>query len=759
MILVLGLCAGAALAQEDDAVPVRTGTHAAFTRIVFQFPVRRDWRLGRSGDGYELALPGGAALDLSGVFDRIDRDRIASMSAPPDGTSVQIDLACTCHATAFRFNDSWLVIDINDGAPPDTARFEAPVPPRATAGTETPAPDRAPFAAGHLTDPGPAPVIRPLPDMPTTVAPGDELARAARVADAQAAILEEISRAAGQGLLQGTEGGAWSQTGPGRLPVLAGRGAPGTAPLPEELAARIGIAADTAVDTAAERDQGPRSGVPFAASCPAPAMFDVPGWSDGSPPGAQIGALRRQLVGEFDRPDRGAALALARLYINLGFGAEAAEVTGQFLADDPAAPVLHTLADIVDTGTAPPDNPLRVHLDCPGPVALWAALARHNLAPGAPVRRSDLAQAFAALPGHLRRHLGPMLAERLLAHDDAELAGVIRRSSDRAPGDPQPGEGLAAARLDLARGAEGAGRAALEAAARAEGPQAAEALAELMEKLNDEGEAVPPDLVSLAAARAFELRRDPMGTRLKAAALRAQAIAGDAAGAFDGLARAREEGNAPDGAAVWLTEALAGDAPDAVLAATYFRHRKVIDGANLPAATARALALRLGAAGLAPTGLALLDLRGLDDAPADHLARAELHLADDDPAAALLELDQIAGERTEALRARALAMTGAPEAALAALESPGNAALRADLAWRAGDWDTLRQIGDADQRAALDAAAPAAVPAGDAPATLAGSRALLAQSADARARLQALIDAYPAPDPDGGAAADPAPGN
>ncbi|MBL4559080.1 MAG: hypothetical protein JKP98_24475 [Rhodobacteraceae bacterium] len=60
------------------------------------------------------------------------------------------------------------------------------------------------------------------------------------------------------------------------------------------------------------------------------------------------------------------------------------------------------------------------------------------------MRRADLAQAFTALPDHLRHHLGPYLAERLLDHGDAELAGVIRRATTRAPGDPQPRAALAA---------------------------------------------------------------------------------------------------------------------------------------------------------------------------------------------------------------------------------------------------------------------------------------------------------------------------
>ncbi|MBL4559079.1 MAG: hypothetical protein JKP98_24470 [Rhodobacteraceae bacterium] len=109
---------------------------------------------------------------------------------------MQLDLACMCHATSFIHNGSWLVIDIHDGAsPPDT---------QLATGEAGPAPGSAALPADD-TLPAALPAV--LPRTPPGAAPtdaGDLLARAARVADAQAAVLEEISRAASQGLLQGT---------------------------------------------------------------------------------------------------------------------------------------------------------------------------------------------------------------------------------------------------------------------------------------------------------------------------------------------------------------------------------------------------------------------------------------------------------------------------------------------------------------------------------------------------------------------------
>jgi hypothetical protein len=731
--LAAAVLTGSAPAQEAAPVAVRSGAHDGFDRLVFQFPDVRDWRLGRAGAGYALALDRAADLDLSAVWRRIGRDRLAGLAAAPDGLSVQLDLGCDCHAIAFVHDGAWVVVDIRDGPAPPGSPFEAPL-----AGVgPAPSPAAAPPPAQ-----GPAPAaLPPVIARPRQAAPDGALARAARIADAQAAILEEISRAAGQGLLQSAAPGAGPlPPGPPR-PGPPGAGAPGTAPAPDALAARAGVAADTAVD----QGQAPRPAGP-APGCPGPDMLNVPDWGDATPPAAQIAALRRRLVGEFDRIDGHAARDLARLYIHLGFGAEAAQTIARLAPRDAQAPVLRSLAAIVDTGAAPPGNPLAPLIECPGPAAMWAVLARDPLAPGAPVRRADLVQAFSALPGHLRRHLGPVLAERLLGHGDAELAAVIRRSTGRAPGDEQPRAALAGARLDLAAGADAAGRAALESVARGNGPDAAEALAMLLEKLADEAGTAPGDLIALAAARAFELRGQPLGERLKAAELRARAANGDPAGALDALAAARRDGTAPADAPVWLARALAVRANDATLAAAYFRHRDTIESAPLPPDTARALARRLAGAGLPGPALALLDAQERRADPEDRLLRAELHLAEGDPPSALAELGRIAGTRTEALRARALALSGNADGALAALAGDGNAGLRADLAWRADDRETVRALGDAAQQAALAAAEPAAPPPAG-PPSLADARALIDRGAAAREALRALLDAYPPPDP------------
>ena len=60
--------------------------------------------------------------------------------------------------------------------------------------------------------------------------------------------------------------------------------------------------------------------------CLAPELVDVTSWAEGADFATELGTLRKQLVGEFDRVDPDVTRALTRAYIHFGFGAEALQV-------------------------------------------------------------------------------------------------------------------------------------------------------------------------------------------------------------------------------------------------------------------------------------------------------------------------------------------------------------------------------------------------------------------------------------------------
>ena len=107
----------------DDMIQVRSGNHAQFARLVFVFPDRRAWSLIPTETGYRLRIERAAGYGLSGVFDLIPKDRIAAIVQQADGT-VEIEVACQCHADAIDLPGRGLVLDIRDGPAPPGNPFE-----------------------------------------------------------------------------------------------------------------------------------------------------------------------------------------------------------------------------------------------------------------------------------------------------------------------------------------------------------------------------------------------------------------------------------------------------------------------------------------------------------------------------------------------------------------------------------------------------------------------------------------------------------
>lgn len=69
-----------------DTIPVRSGEHGDFTRIVVDVPGGTGWELGREGAVYELRLDRrDADFELGRVFVAIPRDRVSDVAALPGG--------------------------------------------------------------------------------------------------------------------------------------------------------------------------------------------------------------------------------------------------------------------------------------------------------------------------------------------------------------------------------------------------------------------------------------------------------------------------------------------------------------------------------------------------------------------------------------------------------------------------------------------------------------------------------------------------
>lgn len=741
MVRLLGAAAlwcAAAAASAQTTVQVQSGEHDGFTRLALTFGRTVAWELTRSADGYVLTTDApDLRYDLSRIYQRISRQRFAEVSADPESGSLRLDIACACHALPFEYRPGILVIDVRDGPAPAWSSFErgpdglrmaalteqAPSRPRERNSTGGPYAisgnagyDWIALATGAPLPPAPAEIEAPPP------APFREDGLIALsgegMAELRRALLYDLARGAAEGAVTLT------QTPPpagadvlDNLDQVEVRQA-------DRLAAMIGVDGDKGA-TVVTADGTP---------CIADDALDVESWGDPRPVAKAIGPLTAGLYGEFDRVDTDVAGRAVRYLLSLGFGAEAGGMIRALDMTDEATPAWSTMARVMD-GDIDPDSAFAGMAGCDTAAALWSVLAMEEVPQEETVNTPALLRAFSDLPPHLRRNLGRALSDRMLSRGDTATVRMVLKAMERTPGEPAPGSTLVDAGLAVATG-EPPDVEALSALRTATGPDGLRATIALIRASLDAGEAVNTGLVAEAEARLMEFADTPEAPLLQQALAEAQASQGNFARAFDLTAP-----DSPSAVPIWATLGRRGSAADllerAVLPSPAARPL-------LPAAVRQTVARRLIDLGFAEpalvwTGAITAQGQTLPQSmePPDRMLSAEAELLRRNPDGALRQLDGIEGPEADALRLKAY-VTLDDRRASALATVLGDASTAAAVARREGAWQRVAETGPEPwQKAAAHAGpvTPSAEPA------LAKSRALLADSAAARADLSALLDA------------------
>ena len=395
-----------------EPILVRSGEHADFSRLVVMAPAGTAWTLERQPDGYRLTLDmENPEFLLEQVFNLIPRTRVldVSRSNRPPGLVFQTGESIT--AAAFQLSNGGIVLDF--GSDPQAEGAE-PNPVFGSGGNEAAQeiarsyPSIAVYADSfpRVWQAAGTPSVVTIPEALPSDVPKFSEAPDARLAEAESNLLEQLGRAAAQGLIH--------------LPLPSAEDAsadPEFAPDPkdrmndEEQGAGEAPAGHLAVKslTAIDRDAGveARAMTQFVGtgSCPAEGSFDVASWIDDEPATAQIAAARRDLYGEFDRSSPEDVVRLARIYIAFGFGDEARTLVEAFDLPEKDALPIHLMAAVLSEGSAREFNGLAKMSSCNGPVALWAVLATsEDIA--TVINFEAIKRTYSALPSHFRGFIG-----------------------------------------------------------------------------------------------------------------------------------------------------------------------------------------------------------------------------------------------------------------------------------------------------------------------------------------------------------------
>ncbi|OOY14634.1 hypothetical protein [Thioclava sp. DLFJ4-1] len=740
-------------------IPVKSGEHDGFSRLVVYLPASASRALAPVDGGFRLATDASdPQYAFQNVFELIPRDRLKALVAEPDGTLL-LKLASGIVPETFSLESGAFVIDLKN-IPPDEAALSpaAAVRDRAKSSpTNAPRPSTPPrqktvqpVAIGrdyldlfwqppHMREATAAPVTisdgAPKPQIPPKPDP--------RLDGIEESLLRQISRAASQGLVS-------AQVKPPEVqPEKSGQEAksPASKAAPESDYDPIGPPPPTpppylAVDsmTVIDRDHlvTPPQPQLEVSACPPDRYFDLASWIDERPAFAQISDARRDLLGEFDVPNPRKVMALARLYIAFGFGTESRALLRDMGKDGPGKDALLFVGSVLDQDPAAAASPLARLTDCDGAVALWAFLASDPPPEKRDVAFAALRRNFETLPADLRRSLAPKLVARLTQIRAADVARSLEPAVSRVTTEDRTALDTVEAEIQ-AKEAVPQALGNLEALSKTNSEQGLRALILWLNGQIDAGGEVDPAALANAEALAFELAKAPEAPELRRIAAIGHAANSEFPKAFEIYADPTTIAD-PNGTLAAIFTRLVGQASDAVFLRTLY------DELPLAEEVARIPDLRHELAGRAISlGMPAVAVRLLGKAAPlteqDKTLLARAALLELDPAAALAHLKDLGGQQVEQLRAEALSRLGRHNDARAAYLRAGNPEDARAQSWHKGDWSNLETSPDAVEKQFLETFGAAPSPGTEiqgGPITQA--RSLLERSQAERETLSKMLD-------------------
>jgi len=748
------------MASFAQRVTVRSGEHVDFSRLAFEFTNPVEWEMGRVEDGYEIRLYGvDAEIDISKVFSRISHDRIKSLSVL-DNKSIALVLGCECHADAFEFRPGLLVVDVKDGQPLATSRFEANFNSgELTAGqheglAETN--DGADRSADNTEGNPPIalPLSLPIAQNPTKPRIGlfgansvEELQEPTlQVADMQSEILQQIGRAASQGLLDAdisrpkhTE----QQTQEATDDIVQNPIVPITVP-------HNNIHIQNSVDREFSIFSNQNLMTENGSKCLPDSLFNIAEWGNEEKIFARVSEQRGLILGEFDNVNADAVKQLVKAYIYAGFGTEALSALSSFDMKLEEESTLAEMAQIVDGVNSGQHSELVDQLGCDSESALWAALSAPTIPNQAPINRTSILGAFSGLPLHLRRLLGPSLAEKFLEIGDVETARSIRNSIARASGDAGSEFHLLDAKLDIERGLKESAENTLEEIIVNSKEIAPRALIELLEVRLQKKAGIDPLILATAETYIFEQQDSKIAADLKRLVALLLGQSGDFIKALDALNQMEtyEHIDEKQKVATWgvVIEDLAINASEETLLEFVFSAQDELRDRDISREVRRKLAIRLLKEGW-PVEAKMALLAPSAPTADDRVILAHVEYLIGKPENILIMLENVAGDEAAEIRALAYEkmeryLDAAQEYKL--LKDVGN---QKAAIWRAEDWAQLAVIGSETDRAAANVMLLPGHNDDEAGTitnrTLAHDSSLLMRSEEERQSIEQLLKEYP----------------
>ncbi|MEL6365287.1 MAG: hypothetical protein AAFR11_10665 [Pseudomonadota bacterium] len=511
--VLLTLAAIAAGTAPAIAGLVRIGEHESFTRLVVENPESRTWFHSTGRRTVEVRIMGsGEPLNLAQARKALGAGRIAALRVTDRSSAAVLTVTfnCECEANVFDFGGDRIVIDVfeKQGA----AEEEKP---SAARDSTSPRPDGAAETDDVDETEKNAAITEQIADASSAAAAAEDVGDPEEFEAARRRLLALLAQAANDGFVTLDQEAAAEE-----FASAAGPGIPG--PINESIRVQRGDGKPLA-----EADRAPSE------QCFADTVFTDDSVLDGLEGLRRIGLLRQELVGEFDQPDRRAAFLLARQYLHLGFGAEAANVLEGLGFNDTAARALIEAGRLLEDKTPAADGAILTGAYCRGVHAVWQAAALSALdEPEAALNAASRED------GAVQRLSDPLLAEVSLALGEAAAAvGEVEEAryylalAERSSGLDAARPRLLSALILQAEGDYERADYILAQLARESEYIRPDALIARGRLFLTSGETPDEDFLLDLAALAFERRRTPFGETAQRERIQLLAETGDITGA------------------------------------------------------------------------------------------------------------------------------------------------------------------------------------------------------------------------------------
>lgn len=417
-----------------NPIPVRTGDHDNFTRVVLSVPSSKNWVEEVSGRTIIIKISDHkVGFDTSRAFDRIGRDRISSFKANP--SNLEIQMRCDCTVESYRtvknlivldiFNQSSVVnanlqVDQIDFAHLGARNLQLPKTPKEEFEVNVSSAQKEPSEdVGQVRN-----KIKNATETSSIIENGGSLRGAREI------LLQEFGSSATRGILSISSA---LPTGEERSPQIDlsifSENLEDSLERSEVGSPNIEISSSSdLLNTSAAQQLIQSSGF-----CADADLLQISQWGEKSSPISEVGKLRSEIFDELQQVEPQEVLKLAKLYLHLGFGAESVATLNLVPSLKKNHPELYAIAEILEFSKSLNEKFFKAMESCNSAAAMWA-LFTNNISTirSAEVNTDAVIFALNDLPISLRENLAPIISNQLLALDLHAAADLALRTLERS---------------------------------------------------------------------------------------------------------------------------------------------------------------------------------------------------------------------------------------------------------------------------------------------------------------------------------------